>query len=449
MKDSVLILDPGSRGHAYAFALGQSRHVKEIHALDCGWAQKIGATIIPLDIMNFSALARYAAEKEISLTVVGPEDPLGEREGIVDVFHRHPSKPRIFGPSKAAMDWTENWKDNAKRLMEEEGIPTAPFKVFSEYGPAKVFVEEKGVPIVIKTVGRCQGKGSRICRTPEQAEKALRDFLIERIFGPACRAAVIEDYLGPEGEEVTIHAFCNGLDAELFPFSQDHKYREAAEDSPREEIVMTGGMGVITPVPWLSQTILGIAESTIVTPAIRALYARNCRFKGIFYPGCMAVRDTRGKMVIKALEINGRGGSPEMEAHVRQIAESSDWYEVMQACAGGERIPRLGWREGYSVCVIAAAEHYPFGASNGKRILGLEEAEKIPGVEIFYGPVKWIDDACYTQNAGRILAVTAIGNTLEKALGCAYQAVGHIQIEGENVQYRKDIGKNALAKMKG
>jgi len=278
-------------------------------------------------------------EKEIALTVVGPDDPLAL--GIVDDFQKHGL--RIFGPKRAAAT-IESSKAFAKRLMRDADIRTASFKIFNSYNQARAYIDRHGTPVVIKASGLALGKGVEVCRTPDEAEKALQAFMIDRVCGSAGDQVVVEEYL--DGEEISIHALCDGKTSVLFPPSQDHKQIREGED-------MTGGMGTLAPVPGVGRNMSWHIDTYIVQPALKELARRRRRFTGLLYPGLKLT--ARGP---KVLEFNARFGDPETQSYMRLL--KTDMFDVLEACVNGQLSQiSIEWNAGHAVCVVLASGGYP------------------------------------------------------------------------------------------
>ncbi|MEK7107139.1 MAG: phosphoribosylamine--glycine ligase, partial [Patescibacteria group bacterium] len=298
----VLVIGSGGREHALAWKLRQSPRAGKLYiAPGNGGTQKLGENV-PIDVMDFENLAKFAKEKNIALTVVGPDNPLGD--GIVDLFKQRGL--RVWGPLKAAAH-IEGSKAFAKRLMREAGVPTAEFEVFSNHNDALAYVRERGAPIVVKASGLSLGKGVYVCATLAEAEFALDEIMVRRIFKDAGDDVVIEEYL--DGQEISIHAISDGKDFVLFPPSQDHK--QIGENDTGKN---TGGMGAIAPVPWVSAEVMKDIEARVVRPTLRALAEHGAPFAGILYPGLKM--SSQGP---KVLEFNARFGDPECQAYMRLL----------------------------------------------------------------------------------------------------------------------------------
>ncbi len=421
-KTDILIIGAGAREHALAWKLSQSPRVGTIHVApgNAGTGEFCkNVDIPPTDIVR---LAQFAAQNSIGLTVVGPDEPLSL--GIVDQFKR--SGLRVFGPTKAAAQ-IESSKLFAKKLMHEAHIPTAAYRTFIDASLAKNYVQSSPLPIVVKASGLAAGKGVFICETHEDAIRAVDDIMVKSIFGDAGKTVVIEEFL--QGDEISVHAMTDGVNYAMFPPAQDHK--RIGEGNTGKN---TGGMGVITPVPWVHPDVMLQIETTIVRPLIRALGDRGMPFQGVLFPGVMIT--PKGPYVI---ELNARFGDPECQAYVRVL--NSDLLDLIDECVDGgigTHIPR--WDTAGSVNVVLASQGYPDDVQTGAKITGLKEAAAVENVVVFHaGTVQ--NDGVHT-NGGRVLSVSATGSPLAKAQELAYRAVEKISYDGK--YYRRDIGAKSI-----
>ncbi|MFA7309726.1 MAG: phosphoribosylamine--glycine ligase [Candidatus Paceibacterota bacterium] len=422
MKTDVLVVGTYPREHALAWKLSQSPKVGKVHIAPGNGGTDNVAENVPINVMEFEKLADFAKEKNIGLTVVGPENPLAG--GIADVFQKRGL--RIFGPTKAAAQ-IESSKAFSKQLMKEAGIPTAEFEIFTEHDKALAYVHEKGVPIVVKVDGLVFGKGAYVCMTMEEAEAALKEILVDNVHKTNPKV-VVEEYL--DGQEISIHAITDGTSSVVFPTSQDHK--TIGENDVGK---MTGGMGAIAPVKWVSSEALVDIETRIVRPTLKALAQKDALLVGMLYPGLKMT--SKGP---KVLEFNARFGCPEAEVYMRLL--KSDAFDLFSACVDGTLANfKVEWNSGYAVSVIIASEGYPDEYKKGIEISGIDEAEKVEGVVVFHAGTKQIEGKLVTDG-GRVLSVSAIGDTLKGALARAYEAADRIQFEGK--YYRRDIGAKSL-----
>ena len=422
MAHDVLVVGTYPREHAIAWKLKQSSKVGTVYIAPGNGGTHNVCENVQIAVNELEKLADFAQEKNIALTVVGPENPLAD--GIVDVFQARGL--RIWGPTKAAAQ-IESSKAFSKTLMREEGIPTAEFEVFTEYEDALAYVRGKGAPIVVKADGLVFGKGAYVCMTLDEAEQALKEIMVDNVLKTAPKV-VIEEYL--DGQEISIHAISDGESAVVFPTSQDHK--TIGENDTGK---MTGGMGAVAPVTWVTEEELANIDARIVRPAIAALKKRGSPLVGMLYPGLKM--SSRGP---KVLEFNARFGCPEAEVYMRLL--KSDAFDLFNACIDGTLADfKVEWHDGFAVSVIIASAGYPDVYKKGLQISGIEDAEKIENVTVFHAGTKF-ENGTLVTDGGRVLSVTAIGPTLKAALDKAYEAADKIQFEGK--YYRRDIGAKAL-----
>ena len=426
MAVDVLLIGSGGREHALAWKLKQSSRIGKLYVVPGNGGTRLVGENVPIGAMEFEKLAQFAEEKKIGLTVCSVDNPLAA--GIVDFFQSRGL--RIWGPTKAAAQ-IESSKAFAKQLMREEGIPTGSFWTFRDYGRALEYAAECAFPIVVKASGLAQGKGVHICRTFEEAEQALALLMLEGVKKGGSGEVVIEEFL--EGEEVSIHALCDGNTAVLWPPSRDRK--QVGDGNKGKN---TGGMGVIAPVSWVSAEMMAEIEQQVVHPALAALARNRTPFTGALYPGLMWTSTGW-----KVLEYNARLGDPETQAYMRLL--KTDLLNILEACVEVRlsQLPLIEWRPGFAVCVVIASGGYPDKYRTRIPIYGVEEAEKIPQVVVFHAGTAYENGQLVTDG-GRVLNVNAVGATLKEALDRAYQAAKLISFEG--MHYRLDIGKQALSR---
>ena len=416
----VLVVGKGGREHALVWKIIQSPKVSKIFCApgNAGIAQL--AECIEIEADDVSGLVRFAEGKNIDLTVVGPEDSLAL--GIVDVFRSRGL--RIFGPTRAAakIEWSKAF---AKRLMRDNGIPTAPFRIFRNHDRALDYIRKHGAPIVIKVSGLASGKGVYSCKTLAEAEEALAEIMLKHIHKEAGNEVIIEEFL--DGQEISIHAFCDGKTSVLMPTSQDHKPIGDGDKGKN-----TGGMGTIAPVPWVTAEMLQKIDQQIVKSTLDALAEHGQSFTGCLYPGL------KGQ---KVLEFNARFGDPETQSYARLL--KTDLLDILEACVDGKLAElTIEWCSGFAACVVLASGGYPGDYRKEIPIFGIDEAEKVPSVVVFHAGTMFSDQI--RTSSGRVLGVTAIGKTLQEALDRIYEAICYIKFEG--MQYRKDIGAKAITK---
>ncbi|MCL4353631.1 phosphoribosylamine--glycine ligase [Patescibacteria group bacterium] len=426
MKTNVLIIGSGGREHALCWKLAQSRRVGKLFVAPGNGGTRQVAENVAIDFTNIDEMVQFAVSNDIELTVVGPDDPLAL--GVVDAFEARGL--RIFGPTRAAAE-IESSKAFSKNLMTEAGIPTAAFQVFSEHEKAFAYVRERGAPIVIKASGLALGKGVYVCKSLREAEAALAEIMLERVHKDAGNEVVIEEFL--DGQEISIHAFCDGKTSVLLPPSQDHKSIGDGDTGKN-----TGGMGTIVPVSWVSAKVLRDIDEKIVRPALHALAERGRQFKGLLYPGLKMT--TSGP---KVLEFNARFGDPETQSYMRLL--KTDLLDILDACVDGKLADlTIEWSSDFAACIVIASGGYPANTRKGLPLRGVTDAERVPDVVVFHAGTTFDDEKLKTSG-GRVLGVTATGRTLRDALGRAYEAARLIQFE--DMQYRNDIGAKALARM--
>lgn len=423
MKTNVLIIGSGGREHALAWKLAQSPRIGKLFvAPGNGGTRKI-AENVAIDSTDIDGLVEFAAKNDIGLTVVGPDYPLAL--GVVDAFQARGL--RIFGPVRAAAE-IESSKAFSKNLMREAGIPTAHFGVFSEYEKALAYVRERGAPIVVKASGLALGKGVYVCKSLTEAEAALAEIMLEHAHKDAGNEVVIEEFL--DGQEISIHAFCDGKTAVLLPPAQDHKPIGDGDTGKN-----TGGMGTIAPVSWVSAEVIQNIEEHIVRPTLQVLSERGRQFKGLLYPGLKMT--TSGP---KVLEFNARFGDPETQSYMRLL--KTDLLDILDACVDGTLANlAVEWHGGFAACVVIASGGYPDEYKKGLPLRGVADVEHVPGVVVFHAGTTF--DGELKTSGGRVLGITATGDTLRDALDRAYEAAKLIEFEGK--QYRSDIGAKALA----
>jgi len=420
---NILIIGRGGREHALAWKIRQSPRVKRIFCAPGNAGIAEVADLVPHAADDVAALARFASDERIDLTVVGPELPL--TLGIVDEFQRHGL--RIFGPTREAAQ-IEGSKAFTKDLLRRHGVPTGFFGVFSDADEAVRYVGEVGAPIVVKTDGLAAGKGVLICQTVKDAEDAIDEVMRTRIFGDAGERVVVEEFL--EGEEVSFIALTDGNAVLPMATSQDHKRAFDGETGPN-----TGGMGAYSPAPVVTPQLQERIVREIMQPVVRALGEARIDYRGVLYAGLM-ITETGPKV----LEFNARFGDPECQALLLRL--KSDLVPLMEACVDGRLAESdAAWDGRAAACVVLAASGYPGNYEKGKVIRGLDALRGWQNGVVFHAGTARRDDVIVT-NGGRVLGVTALGATVRDAVNEAYWAVEQIHWDG--IQYRRDIGYRAL-----
>ena len=423
MNQDVLVIGSGGREHALAWKLAQSPHLGKLYVAPGNGGTARLAENVPIPAGNIDALVEFAKSHHIHLTVVGPDDALAA--GIVDAFRE--AGLRIYGPTQSAAQ-IEASKAFSKNLMAETHVPTARHATFSDITAAKDYVHSHPYPLVVKASGLALGKGVYICRNLMEANHALDDIMGEKVFGEAGNQVVIEEYL--TGQEVSIHAFCDGHTSVLFPTAQDHKRIRTGDKGPN-----TGGMGTFAPVPWVKPDLLHRIQQHVVHPILSGLKAHHSPFTGTLYPGLMVHGHD-----FKVLEFNARFGDPETQSYMRLL--ETDLLEILDACVDGRLSDvHIKWSHQTAITVVLASEGYPGTYPKGLPITGLAEAEGLPDIVVFHAGTKQ-DDEHLVTSGGRVLGVTALGSDLRDAQRKVYAAIERVSFQG--MQFRTDIGDKAL-----
>lgn len=417
----VLVVGSGGREHALCWKIAQ-RPGTEVYVAPGNIGMVDVATLVNIKVDDIAGLVDFAKAEGIDLTVVGPELPL--TLGIVDAFQE--AGLACFGPNKAAAK-LEGSKAFSKELMKKYGIPTAAFDTFTDVDKAKAFVDEIGVPCVVKADGLAAGKGVIICMTREEADKAVEDMLTDHAFGDASATIVIEEYM--VGPEVSVLAFADGKTVLPMVSAQDHKRIFDGDKGPN-----TGGMGAYSPAPVYTEALSAEVNKTIIEPTIAAMAAEGTPFTGILYTGLMLTE--KGPRV---LEYNVRFGDPETQPIM--VRMKSDIVELFQACVDGKLDEAaLEWHDEAAVCVIMASGGYPASSEKGVPIHGLDDIAAEEAIVFHSGTAE--KDGEIVTNGGRVLGVTAKDATIKGAIDKAYAAVEKINFD--HMQFRRDIGARAL-----
>jgi phosphoribosylamine--glycine ligase len=418
----VLVIGSGAREHALVWKLAQSQRITRMYAAPGNPGMIPYAECVPIGVSKLNELADFAEQSAIDLTVVGPEIPLVD--GVVDIFRQRGL--RIFGPDSAGAA-LEGSKVFAKEVMVKAGIPTARHRTFTNYEEARSYLEASGAPVVVKADGNAAGKGAIVALDMTTAQDALRQMMVEHVFGAAGDAVVIEDYL--QGDEIGSTAICNGTDYLPLTLTQDHK---RAFDN--DQGLNTGGMGVFTPLPFVSvQQELQIREQ-IITATLQALKTRGITFTGVLYSNIMLTE--RGPMVI---EHNTRFGDPEAQAFALLLRE--DLLNVLEYAEGKKNVSTELWHPGYAISLTLASGGYPGKYRTGIPISGIEEADRLENVQVFHAGTA-IQDGKLVTAGGRVLSIAARGATLPETVARVYEAAAYISFEG--MHYRKDIAHRGL-----
>ena len=414
-----LVIGSGGREHAIVDALAASSSVSSVVAAPGHGGMREQAELVDIAPTDIEALAGYAEENGVELTIVGPEVPLSL--GIVDQF-RARSLP-IVGPTREHAR-LEASKSFTKRLCRDHGIPTASFTECTDVDEACRIIDEGPCPVVVKADGLAAGKGVVVAGTHEEARRAARDMMEGGSLGEAGRRVVIEEFM--PGEEASFHVFADGRRFRPMAISQDHKARFADDKGPN-----TGGMGAYSVDTILTEEQRTAVVERIIRPTLDAMET----YSGILYAGLMLTADGP-----KLVEYNVRFGDPETQVILPRL--KTDIADVFVAMRDGQLAAlRLEWRPGASATVVLVVDSYPGKVEKGREITGLAEAGKISDVKVFHAGTRWEDGRVYT-NGGRVLNVTAVGDSLSEALQKAYFVAEMIDFEGKD--YRPDIGQKGL-----
>jgi len=422
----VLVVGGGGREHALAWKVAQSPRVAKVFVApgNAGTAADPDLTNVP--IVDIATLVAFAKREAVALTIVGPEGPLAA--GIVDVFTA--AGLRIFGPTQAAAR-LESSKDFAKAFMARHGIPTAAYGTFTEAAAAHAFVTSRGAPIVVKADGLAAGKGVVVAMREEDAHAAIDAMLPAGGAGSGGARVVIEEFL--DGEEASFIVMADGASALALASSQDHKRLGDGDSGPN-----TGGMGAYSPAPVVTPTVHARIIREVIAPAIAGMAAEGMPYTGFLYAGVMI--DDHGAP--RVLEFNCRLGDPETQPILTRL--TSDFTVLVDhALAGTLDRVEAEWDRRAALTVVLAAAGYPDAPRRGAAIEGLDRitAAAHPNVTVFHAGTQAADGRIEVSG-GRVLGVTALGDTLRQAQRAAYGAVADIHFDG--MQYRTDIGYRAL-----
>ena len=422
---NVLVLGSGGREHAITWALAKSPQVEELFvAPGNGGTESIARNISGLSAEDGAAVLGFVRDHDIDLVVIGPEAPLVA--GVADVLRD--AGVAVFGPDAQGAQ-LEGSKSYSKRFMDANGIPTARYATFTQLEPALAYLEELGVPVVVKADGLAAGKGVVVADDMEDAQEAVRA-CFDGAFGDAGSTVLIEECL--QGPECSLLAFVTGGKAHCMATAQDHKRAFDGDRGPN-----TGGMGVYSPVPIVTPEEYAAMHKVMEDAAAataREPFAHD--YRGVLYGGFMLTEDGP-----KVLEFNARFGDPETQVILPRL--ENDLAEVMMAVAEGRPDDiDLHWAEQWAVCVVLASEGYPGAYEKGKVILGVDEAEALEDVTVFHAGTAHNADGELVTAGGRVLNVVALGDSFEEARDLAYEACDLICFEGK--QLRSDIGLKAL-----
>ena len=423
----VLIIGNGGREHALAWKAAQDQNVEQVFVApgNAGTLQEPGISNVSIGVLELDKLTAFAKEESIDLTIVGPEAPLVA--GVVDRFESEGLT--IFGPSQAAAQ-LEGSKAFTKDFLARHHIPTAEYQNFTEIEPAKAYVREKGAPIVVKADGLAAGKGVILAQDEAEAFAAIDDMLAGNAFGEAGHRVVIEEFL--TGEEASFIVMVDGKNILPMATSQDHKASDNGDKGPN-----TGGMGAYSPAPVVTQAIHDRAMKEVIIPTVEGMAAEGNEYKGFLYAGLMIDADGTPKV----LEYNCRFGDPETQPIMMRL--QSSLAELCLAGAKGELDQvKAEWDSRTALGVVMAAGGYPASYRKGDEITGIQNANN-DHCKVFQAGTELEGDKVFT-NGGRVLCVTALGDSASDAQKAAYEGVS--KVTWQDAFYRTDIGYRAIAR---
>ncbi len=418
----VLVIGRGGREHAIIWALKKSKKIKQMYCApgNAGTAQL--AENVDIGELEFSRLVKFAQDKAIDLVVVGPDDPLAA--GIVDEFEA--AAIPVYGPRKNAAE-IEGSKIFMKDLLRKYNIPTAKYETFTDYEAAAAYLRQQPLPIVIKADGLAAGKGVAVCFTREEADKALKETMVDKSFGAAGDNVVIEEFL--EGQEMSILAFVDGETVRAMSPAQDHKAVFDGDKGPN-----TGGMGTYSPLPHIAQSIIDESIENIIKPTARAMVSEGRSFRGVLFAGLMITKDGP-----KTIEFNARFGDPETQVVLPRL--ETDLLDIFLASINGnlEDID-ISWSNEAAVCVVLASGGYPGSYPKGMPIEGLDKINSEDALVFHAGTAN--KDGRIVTNGGRVLGIVGRGSDIASARANAYATANRIRFQGK--QNRTDIAVKAL-----
>jgi len=420
---NVLLIGSGGREHAIAWKLAQSKNLDKLYIAPGNPGTAQCGQNVPIGVNETAKMVDFAKENDVALAIVGPEDPLAS--GVVDAFEAAGIK--AFGPSGGAAR-LEADKAFAKQMMRSSSISTAEGRIFKRFDDAKAYIASRDEPVVIKAAGLAKGKGVFVCDDPADGILAAEKIMCDKMFGSAGDTIVVEDKL--LGEEASILAFVDIRNIYVMESSQDHKPIGDGDTGPN-----TGGMGAYSPAPVVTEAMIDQITKEILVPIVDDMNRNGTPYKGVLYAGVMV---TAGGP--RVLEFNVRFGDPETQPILMRL--KSDLLEVCLAvCDGKLDMVSLEWDQRPAVCVVVASGGYPGDYEKGKVITGFDKAEQLEDVVVFQaGTAKSNGDI--VTNGGRVLGVTALGQTIADAKTKAYEAVDKIKFDG--AYCRRDIADKAI-----
>lgn len=425
---NILVLGSGGREHALSWKIAQDAKVSTVFVApgNAGTANEDKCQNVQLDILDNAAIVEFAKNNQIDLIIVGPEAPLVN--GVVDAARLAGLK--IWGPTQYAAQ-LEGSKAFAKDFLKKHNIPTAFYEVFTEIAPAKAYVEQHGAPIVIKADGLAAGKGVIVAMTNEEAFAAIDDMLAGNKFGNAGSRVVIEQFL--EGEEASFICMIDGNNILPMATSQDHKRIFEGDQGPN-----TGGMGAYSPAPVVTDEVFQRAMDQIMRPTVDGMKKDGHDYTGFLYAGLMIDSDGQPRVI----EFNCRFGDPETQPIMMRL--QSSLVDLVEAGIAGNLPSEAQWDERKSIGVVLAAEGYPESVRKGDVISGLGQSPE--DTKIFHAGTALTEDGHVITSGGRVLCVTALGESVLEAQINALEVCGQVTFTG--MQYRSDIGYRAIAREK-
>lgn len=419
----ILVIGGGGREHAICWALAKSPQAGTIYCAPGNAGIGQIAEVVPICVNEFDKLVAFAKEKQVGLVVVGPDDPLAG--GIVDEFEA--SQIPVFGPRKNAAV-IEGSKTFMKDLLKKYNIPTAEYEKFDNYEEALAYLHTRSIPIVIKADGLAAGKGVIVAFSMEQAEAALQDIMVDKVFGDSGSQVVIEEFM--EGQEMSILAFVDGETVRPMVAAQDHKQVYDGDQGPN-----TGGMGTYSPLPHIPNSIVEETVESIIKPTAKAMVSEGRPFRGVLFAGLMITPDGKPKTI----EFNARFGDPETQVVLPRL--KSDLLEIFLAAVNGtlDQV-EIEWSEEAAVCVVLASGGYPAAYETGLSIQGLDRVHQ--DALVFHAGTSRNEAGELVTQGGRVLGIVGLGKDIADARANAYQAANEISFEGKH--QRTDIAAKAL-----
>ncbi len=421
----VLVIGSGGREHALGWKLAQSPHIQSLIFAPGNPGMDVLGRCVDIKVTDIERLVDLAVSEQVSLVVIGPEEPL--TLGLADALRAH--NIAVFGPSQSAAR-LEGSKAYMKDLLKRADVPTAQYQTFSDRNQARLYIDKVGAPIVVKTDGLAAGKGVIVAMTKQEAYQAVESMLVDGAFGAAGSEIIIEEFM--DGEEISFFALSDGKTVVPFGTAQDHKRVGDGDTGPN-----TGGMGAYSPARLITPALEDEIIRTCIKPVVEQMKRDGCPFTGVLFAGIMVVDG-----VPKVLEFNIRFGDPECQTLMRRF--KGDLFKVLDACAKGTLAhtpENFSFSSDVALTVVMAAQGYPGSYVKNTLIHGLELAGAIQGVVVFHAGTARDASGQIVNSGGRVLSVTATAQTVEKAKKTAYQGVD--QIDWPYGFCRRDIGWRA------